>query len=83
MLKVNINPHPKKGKKPKYKIVSTGSICATVAEIALLVYSIHAGLKKKDPDAAQQFRVTMQAILTDPDTPVWEDQSRHHQGTPK
>lgn len=70
MLKVDIDKH---GGGRNARIEVQGGLLEIMAEIGLVIGSIHTQFKNADPAAARAYRHSLINLLTDPDTPLWND----------
>lgn len=61
------------GGRHKSKIVAQGSIIEIMAEVGQVIGGVHMQLKRSDPNAARAYRHGLINLLTDPDTPLWND----------
>lgn len=55
------------------EIVAQGSIIEIMADVGMIIASIHTQLKRSDPAVAWAYRHSLINLLTDPDTPLWRD----------
>lgn len=54
-------------------IVAQGNIIEIVAEVGQVIGGVHMQLKRSDPVLARIYRHELIRLLTDPDTPLWND----------
>ena len=54
-------------------IVAQGSIIEIMAEVGQVIGGVHMQLKRSDPAVARAYRHSLINLLTDPDTPLWND----------
>lgn len=66
MLKVNI----KKGEQSE--IVATGSTSEIMAEIVVMISSIYGQMQTADKIGAEEFRLGLFNVMTDPNGPMWK-----------
>lgn len=67
MLKCNI----KRGSRVIVK--SKGTIVDLTCETAALIHTVYQGCNNQKPEAAQEFKRILTAMLTDPESPVWKE----------
>lgn len=72
MLKCKI----KKGS--RIRVEAKGNGADLVAETGVMVQEIYRGIKRENPEAAQQYRLSVIGLLLDPKSPVWSDQGVDH-----
>lgn len=72
MLKVDIVERG--GGRRGVEIVAQGSIIEIMAEVGQVISGVHMQLKRNDPAAARAYRHCLINLLTDPDTPLWNDE---------
>ena len=66
MLKVNI----KKGEQSE--IVATGSTAEIMADIVVTINSIYGQMQAADKNGAEEFRLGLFNVMTDPNGPMWK-----------
>lgn len=53
--------------------MAQGSTTTIVAELAEVIQGLHTQLKRSDPISAKFFRLAVEALTNDDDSPVWKD----------
>jgi hypothetical protein len=61
------------GGRRKVEIVAQGSIIEIMADVGQLIGGVHMQLKRNDPAIARIYRHELVRLLTDPETPLWND----------
>lgn len=54
-------------------IVAQGSIIEIMADVGQVIGGVHMQLKRSDPILARIYRHELIRLLTDPETPLWND----------
>ena len=54
-------------------IVAQGSIIEIMADVGQVIGGVHMQLKRSDPVLARIYRHKLIRLLTDPETPLWND----------
>lgn len=70
MLKVDTAKH---GGGRRVSIVAQGSIIEILADVGQVIGGVHMQLKRSDPALARVYRHELIRLLTDPETPLWND----------
>lgn len=71
MLKVDMAEHG--GGRRGVEIVAQGSIIEIMADVGQVIGVVHMQLKRSDPALARIYRHELIRLLTDPETPLWND----------
>ena len=71
MLKVDVAKHG--GGRRGVEIVAQGSIIEIMADVGQVIGGVHMQLKRSDPAIARIYRHELVRLLTDPETPLWND----------
>lgn len=53
--------------------MAQGSTATIVAELAEVIQGLHTQLKRSDPTSAKLFRLAVEMLVNDDDSPVWKD----------
>ena len=61
------------GGRHKAEIVAQGRIIEIMADIGQVIGGVHMQLKRSDPAIARIYRRELVRLLTDPETPLWND----------
>lgn len=61
------------GGRHKAEIVAQGSIIEIMADVGQVIGGVHMQLKRSDPAIARIYRHELVRLLTDPETPLWND----------
>lgn len=56
-------------------VEAQGDIVSIVADLGTILSSIHSQFKRHEPQVAELFQYLVKGLVTDPETPVWNDQS--------
>lgn len=67
MIKCNI----KRG--GKVRISAKGNAKDLIPETLVLIHAVYHGIKKNNPEVAEEYRLAIIGSTLDPDSPVWED----------
>lgn len=70
MLKVDMT---EQGGGRGVKIVAQGSLIEIMADVGHVIGGVHMQLKRSDPAVAHAYRHSLIKLLTDPETPLWND----------
>ena len=54
-------------------ILAQGTLVNIIADVGQVIAGVHMQLKRSDPAMARIYRRKMVELLTDPDTPLWND----------
>ena len=68
MLKVEIN-------ETTAKCVGAGGLDTIACDVALLINFLYNDIRRSNTGAAEAFRFTLISVLTDEDSPIWEEQA--------
>ena len=55
------------------EIVAQGSIIEIMADVGQVIAGVHMQLKRSDPALARVYRHELIRLMTDPETPLWND----------
>ena len=64
---------PNTGGRRGVEIVAQGSIIEIMADVGQVIGGVHMQLKRSDPAIARIYRHELVRLLTDPETPLWND----------
>lgn len=56
------------------KVECSGEIITIICELATIIKALYGNIHQSNPIAAELFRSTLNSMLTDEDSPIWEDQ---------
>ena len=70
MLNVNMT---KRGGGHSVTIVAQGRVIDILADVGQVIGGVHMQLKRSDPAIARAYRKELIRLLTDPESPVWND----------
>lgn len=68
MIKCNINR-----KKNKVWVKSDGTAEEMMSETAALIQLTYQGIREKNPEAANGYKLHLLGLLLDPESPVWKE----------
>lgn len=57
----------------KNRITGSGNLVEIMAEVQMVIASVHTQLKRANPMFAIVFREMMKLSVNDPDSPLWEE----------
>jgi len=71
MLRANIGEH--KGGDTHCSILAQGTLIEIIADVGQVIAGVHVQLKRRNPAMARIYRSKLIQLLTDPDTPLWNE----------
>ena len=71
MLKANIGVH--RGGDTCCDILAQGTLIEILADVGQVIAGVHIQLKRVEPAMARIYRSKLVQLITDPDTPLWND----------
>ncbi len=57
------------------KVKCSGEIITIICELATIIKELYGDIHQSNPIAAELFRSTLNSMLTDEDSPIWEEQA--------